>query len=232
MPSLRILNLKHIAAKAQKLEDPRWIFYSAILESSTVENYMAMVGDIVVLPPTFPETMGADRELQYMARRHYVEIGQDFDMPDNFASVDEAAAKFVPDPTLDARRRTMRSVFARQGQSKFRETLLTIYDRRCAITGCGVEQVLEAAHVTPYLGSHTNDIRNGILLRSDLHALWDQGLLAIVPERNEVWLHTSIVQLDEEYRQLNGRTARQPNPNSSAPSIEALTAQWEFAYRI
>ncbi|HEX6784992.1 MAG TPA: HNH endonuclease signature motif containing protein, partial [Sphingomicrobium sp.] len=57
---------------------------------------------------------------------------------------------------------------------------------RCAITGCAVVDVLEAAHVTPYLGSLTNHVSNGLLLRTDLHTLFDCGLLVIEPKTRTV----------------------------------------------
>jgi hypothetical protein len=63
-----------------------------------------------------------------------------------------------------------------------RSGLLTAYDGYCAISDSVTEQVLEAAHVTPYLGPLTNDISNGLLSRSDLHRLWDRGLIYLCDE--------------------------------------------------
>jgi putative restriction endonuclease len=97
-------------------------------------------------------------------------------------SLHVAAPQEMPygyDPTLaqDARQKVLREVVQRQGQKAFRSGLLTAYQGRCAITGREVEPVLEAAHITPYLGPQTNNITNGLLLRSDIHTLWDSGLI-------------------------------------------------------
>ena len=64
-------------------------------------------------------------------------------------------------------------VALRQGQPQFRKSLLTAYRSRCAITGTAVESVLEAAHIWPHKGEQTNEVWNGLLLRADLHTLFD-----------------------------------------------------------
>ena len=56
--------------------------------------------------------------------------------------------------------------------------MLAAYDRRCAISECDIEPLLEAAHIHPYRGTETNHVSNGLLLRADLHTLFDLGLLA------------------------------------------------------
>ena len=74
----------------------------------------------------------------------------------------------------DARTRVLSSIVRRRGQPLFRKRLLKAYDRRCAFTGCAVEALLEAAHIVPYRGSDTNHIANGLLLRADLHTLFEK----------------------------------------------------------
>jgi len=56
---------------------------------------------------------------------------------------------------------------------------MNAYERRCAITGCTIDHVLEAAHISPYLGEHTNHVTNGLLLRADIHTLFDRGLIKV-----------------------------------------------------
>jgi hypothetical protein len=90
-------------------------------------------------------------------------------------------ATFDPPNVEDGRRKIERLVVLRQGQKAFREALLSAYQGRCAISGCDVEQVLEAAHIMPYLGEHTNFVTNGLLLRADLHTLFDLGIIRIKP---------------------------------------------------
>jgi predicted restriction endonuclease len=59
------------------------------------------------------------------------------------------------------------------GQINFRSKLLKIYNEKCAISATNLPPVLEAAHIVPYQGVETNNITNGILLRSDFHILFD-----------------------------------------------------------
>lgn len=73
-------------------------------------------------------------------------------------------------------------VKARLGQGAFRVLVTDAYQRRCAISGERTLPVLEAAHIKPYASSGPNDVRNGLLLRSDLHKLFDIGLLTVTPD--------------------------------------------------
>lgn len=73
---------------------------------------------------------------------------------------------------------------SRPGQAGFRLGLTEAYHRRCAITGENILPVLEAAHIQPVAKNGTNDITNGLLLRSDMHILYDEGLLTVTPDYN------------------------------------------------
>ncbi len=55
------------------------------------------------------------------------------------------------------------------------------YEHRCVVTGCTVIAVLEAAHIRPYRRPEDNDVKNGLLLRADIHTLFDLNLLGIEP---------------------------------------------------
>jgi hypothetical protein len=89
---------------------------------------------------------------------------------------------FSPTSIVDARLSIVRSVVQRQGQGDFRRALLHAYGGRCTISGCSIEAVLEAAHIIPYRGPETNHVQNGLLLRADLHTLFDLDLLWIDPD--------------------------------------------------
>ncbi|MDA3669883.1 HNH endonuclease [Burkholderia cenocepacia] len=69
----------------------------------------------------------------------------------------------------------------RPEQAAFRRAVLDAYDGRCAISGCDIQEALEAAHLhgRDWRAGH-NDATDGILLRRDLHALYDRGLLDVV----------------------------------------------------
>jgi len=87
-------------------------------------------------------------------------------------------------PPLDADRETRRVwVEQRLGQGTFRSRVTDAYGRRCAVTGERTLPVLEAAHIKPYAQQGPNRVDNGLLLRSDLHRLFDRGLVTVEPER-------------------------------------------------
>lgn len=71
---------------------------------------------------------------------------------------------------------------ARLGQGAFRVLVTDAYARRCAITGERTLPALEAAHIQPFAKSGPNVTANGLLLRSDLHKLFDSGYLSVTPD--------------------------------------------------
>ncbi|MBA4066679.1 MAG: hypothetical protein C0501_23830 [Isosphaera sp.] len=127
---------------------------------------------------------------------------------------------FDPTDVEDARRRTLANIVSRQGQGTFRAALLELYNGRCAVSGCAVEAVLEAAHITPYLGPKTNDPTNGLLLRSDIHALFDLGLVAVETKNMTVLVARALD--GSEYEALRGRSLHLPDEGALQPSEAAL----------
>lgn len=71
---------------------------------------------------------------------------------------------------------------ARLGQGAFRVLVTEAYDRRCAITGERTLPVLEAAHIRPYSETGPHMVSNGLLLRSDLHILFDDGYVTVTDD--------------------------------------------------
>jgi putative restriction endonuclease len=71
---------------------------------------------------------------------------------------------------------------SRLGQGAFRILVTDAYDRRCAVTGEKTLPVLEAAHIKPYALHGPHLVRNGLLMRSDLHKLFDLGYVTVTPE--------------------------------------------------
>ncbi len=70
----------------------------------------------------------------------------------------------------------------RLGQGAFRVLITDTYQRRCAVTGEKALPVLEAAHIRPVSEGGTHRIDNGLLLRSDVHALFDRGYVTVTPD--------------------------------------------------
>ena len=135
---------------------------------------------------------------------------------------DERSARGAFDPAnvKDARERVEALLVRRLGQPAFRNMLIRLYGGRCALTSCDVPQALEAAHVTPYRGAETNHATNGILLRSDIHTLFDQGLIAIDPTTRQVIIASALK--GTAYGELEGRAIAEPSSPELQPSTAAL----------
>jgi putative restriction endonuclease len=73
---------------------------------------------------------------------------------------------------------------ARLGQGAFRVLVTDAYQRRCSITGERTLPALDAAHIKPFSESGPNYTRNGLLIRSDIHKLFDKGYVTITPDYN------------------------------------------------
>lgn len=70
----------------------------------------------------------------------------------------------------------------RLGQGTFKILVTDAYGRACAITEEHSLPVLEAAHIKPYGDSGPHAVYNGLLLRSDVHRLFDRGYITVTPE--------------------------------------------------
>lgn len=88
---------------------------------------------------------------------------------------------------------------ARLGQGSFRAVVMQAYNRQCAITGERTLPALEASHIKGYAENGPHHITNGILLRADLHKLFDKYLITIA-DNHRVEVSSRI---REEYE--NGR---------------------------
>ena len=126
----------------------------------------------------------------------------------------------------DARKRITRDAVARQGQAQFRNALISAYEGCCAITGCDSPDALEAAHIRPYLGEYTNVVTNGLLLRADIHTLFDLGLLAVNPATRTVVI--SDLLSGDHYKSLQGRPLTLPANPELHPNHALLTERWTW----
>lgn len=108
----------------------------------------------------------------------------------SFDFIEAESLENVINPNEDGRKRIARQIAVRRGQPKFRKELIA-YFGECVITGCKDIAALEAAHIIPYNGDETNAIYNGLLLRSDIHTLFDLSLVKINPSSMAVeWAPT------------------------------------------
>jgi putative restriction endonuclease len=122
---------------------------------------------------------------------------------------------------------------ARLGQGAFRVLVTDAYRRRCAITGERTLPALQASHIKPVAQSGPNRVSNGLLLRADLHLLFDAGYLTIDEElRVEV---SPRIKEDYEngrdyYRLQGQRLAVAPNVDIEKPSREFIEWHNERVY--
>ena len=121
-------------------------------------------------------------------------------------------------------RRVSRAIIERRGQWSFRQGLLKAYGGRCQVTQHTGEPALEAAHIYPYSegGDYTNDLQNGLLLRADIHTLFDLGMLKVAPSSLEVRIMAPLI--NSSYAALDG-TVLQTSVDLQ-PSREALNYKW------
>ena len=110
--------------------------------------------------------------------------------------------EFVSVFKTDNRQKISSQITVREGQGNFREQLIKEYGCRCCISGCEEGAAIEAAHITPYKGKQTNILENGLLMRVDLHRLFDKHLIAIEAASLTVRVASSVT--DENYRSLHG----------------------------
>jgi hypothetical protein len=136
----------------------------------------------------------------------------------------EAERAAVPGDDFDARLRALRQIVARRGQAKFRAALLQAYDGRCAVTGCDVEAVLDAAHIRPYRGKDSNVLANGLLLRTDIRTLLDLQLIGIDPDTSRVVIARRLQ--GTQYVELAGVQLAEPATAAQRPSRNALERAW------
>ena len=113
----------------------------------------------------------------------------------------------------------------RLGQGAFRVLVTDTYERRCAITREKALPVLQAAHIRPIAEGGQHQINNGLLLRSDIHTLFDRGYVTVGPDfqfRVSQKLKTDFDN-GEHYFQLQGAKIWVPPHIQDQPNREVLT---------
>ncbi|MDQ8029559.1 MAG: HNH endonuclease [Brevundimonas sp.] len=156
---------------------------------------------------------------------------------------EEQAAFLVPAPTFanaaepkaldsveDARRLIDVQIAARQGGKAFRDKALKLAESRCAITGWNVSEVLEAAHIVPYRGVHTNESDNALMLRADIHTLFDRELLVIDPTTLRVVLADALKA--GPYASYEGTPVRLPSGVSRETLSQRLEERRNVLHRL
>ncbi|MCW0202260.1 MAG: HNH endonuclease [Rhodanobacter thiooxydans] len=158
----------------------------------------------------------------FMVHPSIQELADELDLlwPHNAAVVEPVLG--VDDLLVDLRTVGVRNVRLRNGQASFRDEVMAFHGHACCITGCVERDALEAAHIIPFKGDHSNDVRNGLVLRVDIHRLFDRWLISIDPGTFEVRVAASIV--DPAYRALDGRRLFR---RSNAPDRAFLSVHFD-----
>lgn len=121
----------------------------------------------------------------------------------------------------------------RLGQGAFRVMVTDAYNRKCAITGERTLPALEAAHIKPFAIGGSHNPQNGLLLRRDLHALFDTGYVTVTPDFK---FHVSGKIKEEfengrHYYALDGQQITTPTLSNWTPDTAALKWHNEECFR-
>lgn len=231
--------------KPISLADGTWIIdYAAYSGVDTVQGYnqalMSCLEDGIPVGVFFKEA-GGYRVLGLAFIERYNSATRMFTLHGPVSSATEAAGSFVapgldelPKDELyaiqtlddeDERRIVTIEQVRREQQGKFRELLLQAYDGACAITETDVPQVLQAAHINPYRGKKSQIVTNGILLRADMHLLYDSHLVSVDPDTLSLRLSDRLG--DSKYAQYNNVTLRMPTDPRCEPNRDLLAMHFE-----
>lgn len=151
------------------------------------------------------------------------------------STTNRAGEALIPGPatiaTIDAPRYgTPILVAPRLGQGSFRVLVTDAYRYRCAITSERTLPVLQAAHIRPYAEGGRHELSNGLLLRSDLHTLFDQHYLTIDPNKKTLLISKRIREQFEngrDYYALRNQQLNQPTDTLAWPSSNNLQYHFE-----
>jgi putative restriction endonuclease len=124
-------------------------------------------------------------------------------------------------------------IIPRLGQGSFRIVVTDAYNRRCAVTQERTLPALEAAHIKPFSDSGPHRVDNGLLLRSDIHKLFDNGYVTITNDhRFEVSRRIKEeYENGRDYYAMHGRNLFIPQNQELKPSYEFITWHNENVYR-
>ncbi|TRW46368.1 HNH endonuclease [Georgenia yuyongxinii] len=206
----------------------------ASLSGVVKDDVLALVVEAATERPMDPELVSPGGTVTNKALQAIIDGVTEHGVPGRLAGsqrpemeVGETTDGFDPVGLSDERDRRLAEVAVREGQDHFRTRLMEAYGARCAVSGYDAAEVLEAAHIYPYKGPATNVVTNGLLLRSDLHRLFDRGAIAIDEATWRVLVKPHM--LVTEYAWLVGKSLRLPRERASRPSTAALREHRNWA---
>lgn len=129
----------------------------------------------------------------------------------------------------DERTRVLAKIVRRKRQAEFRQQLLQAYDGRCAISQFDIAPTLQAAHICSYLGPRSQMVTNGLLLRADLHILFDRMLISVDPGDMRIRISKQLE--NSCYAELERRPLVLPADRELRPSECRLSAHHDAFLR-
>lgn len=130
-----------------------------------------------------------------------------------------------------ARYGTPTLIAPRLGQGAFRIAVTEAYRRQCAVSEGKVLPALDAAHIRPYADGGSHIKSNGILLRKDIHSVFDSGYATVDTDYRFVVSKKvkEVFNNGDEYRRLHGKQLVLPERKADWPNLDFL--EWHNSER-
>jgi putative restriction endonuclease len=187
----------------------------------------------IVTSKSYDLTTGEGRRVweECLANRHLVVKSRDLGTP--------AVGQHLSEADDAPRFGSERMYRPRLGQGAFRFAVTKAYGAACAVTGEHSLPVLDAAHIQPYADEGPHEVSNGILLRSDLHRLYDKGYVTVTPDYNfrvsealrEEYENGKVYYDLAEHLRTERRTIRLPRTATDHPDRDRLQWHEESVFR-
>jgi ribosomal protein L37AE/L43A len=121
------------------------------------------------------------------------------------------------------------TVRRRRGQREFRFKLMEKFGEICAFSGEQPPQVLEAAHINSFAQTGEHHLNGGLLLRRDIHSLFDANLITVNPDSWKILIAPRLRRF-ETYKPLDGRNLFVPE--GSRPNSDLVQSHFDQSLRI
>lgn len=237
---------------------PAWLAWESFEEKNGAPDYLSfldriekyqplprnlkrgdqVVGCLMISQPVFFDRVDWVRQPDDWARQNVRGEYYDLSKGEGRRILEECSARTgqIADVSVSAGRERYGSpimVKPRLGQGTFRVAVMDAYARSCAVTHEHSLPALEAAHIRPYSRDGSHEVSNGLLLRSDIHRLFDLGYATVTPaHRFEV-----SRRLREDYSNgrsyypLHGTPIQLPGAQADLPDPQQLTWHNENVFR-
>lgn len=195
-----------------------------------------VIGCLTLRAPTFfawQPRIGADLFAPSIVARKGFELADHPGSPVEAAVLQLLGATTKPgDAPIDVRwptRGTPQLIVPRVGQQAFRALVTGAYSERCAITGSRILPTLQAAHIQPVERDGQHRIDNGLLLRADVHLMFDRGYLGVDPQRRTLHVSPRLRSTygnGSYFYDRQGEPIAQPQRRDQRPATEFL--EWHM----